>query len=76
MNPTVGNFAFDPVRGIMTDISDNEITDNDSLFYLHSDSGSGSQRLYELEIWASITGRVSICTDTYRKSIVGGYEKC
>lgn len=76
MKPAAGNFAFDPVRGIMTDISDPEITDNDSLFYLHSDSGSGSSRLYELEIWASITGRVSICTDTSRKSIVGGYTEC
>ena len=76
MNPTVGDFAFDPVRGIMTDISSSEIIDNDSLFYLHSDSGSGSSRMYELEIWASITGRVSICTDTYRTSIVGGYDEC
>lgn len=76
MNPTVGSFAFDPVRGIMTNISSNEIIDNDSLFYLHSDGGSGSSRMYELEIWAGITGRVSICTDTYRSSIVGGYQKC
>jgi prepilin-type N-terminal cleavage/methylation domain-containing protein len=76
MNPVAGNFAFDPVRGIMTDISSTEIIDDDYLFYVHSNNGSGSTRDYELEIRASITGRVSICTDTSRKSVVGGYTEC
>lgn len=76
MNPAVGSFAFDPVRGIMTNISSSEIIDDDALFYVHSSEGSGETRDYELEIWASITGRVNICADTYRKSIIGGYPKC
>ena len=76
MNPPVGSFAFDPVRGIMTNVSSTEVLDGDWLFYLHSNEGSGATRAYELEIWASITGRVSICADTYRKSIIGGYPEC
>lgn len=76
MNPATGNFAFDPVRGIMTDISSSEIIDDDYLFYVHSNQGSGSTRNYELEIRASITGRVKICADTSRRSVIGGYKEC
>jgi type IV fimbrial biogenesis protein FimT len=76
MNPAVGSFSFDPVRGIMTNISSNEIIDDDYLFYVHSNDGSGSTRDYELEVRVGITGRVKICADTSRRSIIGGYEEC
>lgn len=76
MNPAIGNFAFDPVRGVITDISSTEIIDDDWLFYVHSDEGSGSSRDYELEIRLNVTGRVRICTDPYRKKIIGGYPTC
>ncbi len=76
MNPAVGDFAFDPVRGIMTDASSNEITDGDYLFYVHSNDGSGATRDYELEIRVAVTGRVRICADTYRASQIGGYDEC
>lgn len=76
MNPAVGNFAFDPVRGIVTNFSSSEIIDNDYLFYVHSNEGSGSTRDYELEIRMGMTGRVQICADKSRQSIIGGYSEC
>lgn len=76
MNPAVGNFTFDPVRGIMTRISSPEVFDDDYLFYVHSDEGTGATRDYELEIRVNITGKVKICADTDRRSQIGGYEQC
>jgi Tfp pilus assembly protein FimT len=76
MRPVSGSFAFDPVRGIVTDVSDGEIVDNDYLFYLHSNEGSGSTRDYELQVWLNMTGRVTICTDDDRRSTIGGYPEC
>lgn len=76
MNPVMGSFSYDPVRGILVNISDTEIIDDDYLFYIHSDEGSGSTREYELEIRLNITGRVRICTDPYRERIIGGYPEC
>ena len=76
MNPAVGSFSFDSVRGIMSNISSAEIIDDDYLFYVHSNDGSGSSRDYELEIRVAMTGRVHICADAYRVSKIGGYKEC
>jgi prepilin-type N-terminal cleavage/methylation domain-containing protein len=76
MNPNSGSYSYDPIRGTLVNISDNEIVDNDYLFYVHSDEGSGSTREFELQIWLNITGRVSICTSGSRKRIIGGYSTC
>lgn len=76
MRPNTGNFAFDPVRGTITDASESEVIDNDYLFYVHSERGSGSSRNYELQIHANITGRIFICTDTDRRTIIGGFQEC
>ena len=64
MNPSNGSFSFDPIRGVMTNTSSDEIFDDDHLFYVHSSDGSGSSREFELQLQMNITGRVRICTDT------------
>lgn len=76
MNPNTGNFSFDPVRGVLANISSAEIVDNDYLFYVHSDEGSGTSRDYKLELWLNITGRIAICGDATRQSIISGYAEC
>jgi len=76
MNPVNGSFGFDPIRGITTSVSDAEVTDGDWLMYLHSNEGSGSTRLWALEISLNATGRTSICTDDDRKRLIGGYKTC
>lgn len=75
-NPAVGHFTFEPVRGIVTSWSDSEIVDNDWLMYMHSNDGSGSTRLYGLEFGLALTGRLDVCQQTYRKTLVGGYPVC
>jgi Tfp pilus assembly protein FimT len=76
MNPNSGSFSFDPVRGVMTNTSSDEIFDNDYLFYVHSDFRSGGPREFELQLQVNITGRVSICTDDDRRRTIGGYPIC
>jgi type IV fimbrial biogenesis protein FimT len=76
MNPISSNFSFDPIRGIVVNIADAESVDGDWLFYIHSNEGSGSARLFELQIMVNITGRSTICTDTDRESIIGGFPEC
>ena len=76
MNPTDSSFAFDPVRGIVVDIADAESVDGDWLFYLHSDEKVDGVRLYELELSMYATGRMSICADDDRYSIIAGYPIC
>jgi len=76
MNPATGSFSFDPIRGVMTNTSSDEIFDNDYLFYVHSDEGDGSTREFELQLQVNITGRVSICTDDDRERTIGGYPTC
>lgn len=73
------SFGFDPVRGILTDLSANvgsEINANDYLFYVHSTQGSGGTRLFEMEFRINMTGRIDLCTDDDRVQIVAGYRKC
>ena len=50
MRPATGDFAFDPVRGVIANWSDSEVIDDDYLFYMHSNDGSGSSRLFALEV--------------------------
>ncbi len=78
MNPTDSSIAFDPVRGIVTDIANAESVDGDWLFYIHSDSKQNGKRRYELELSLYATGRTSICAEdsSLRNSIIGGYPKC
>jgi prepilin-type N-terminal cleavage/methylation domain-containing protein len=78
MQPTSSNFAFDPVRGIVTDVADAESVDGDWLFYIHSDSKQNGKRRYELELSMFATGRMSICAEdsSLRSSIIGGYPVC
>jgi prepilin-type N-terminal cleavage/methylation domain-containing protein len=74
--PADGNFTFDPIRGVIGTWSDGEIVDNDWLFYMHSHEGSGSSRLYALEISLGVTGRLEICYQASRKRIIGAYPQC
>ena len=75
-NPPVGNFSFGPVRGVIDNWSHGEVVDGDWLMYMHSNDGSGSQRLYGLEISLSVTGRVEVCQQTGRRSRLGIYPEC
>jgi prepilin-type N-terminal cleavage/methylation domain-containing protein len=76
MRVSTGKFAFDPVRGIITDPSSTDIFDPRYIFYIHSEKGSGRSRDYELEIRLNVTGRVYICTDLSRQKRIGGYTPC
>ncbi len=74
--PAVGHFTFGPVRGIVESWSDAEIVDNDWVMYMHSHEGSGSTRLFGLEISIALTGRLDVCQQQNRKTRVGGYPEC
>ena len=78
--PADGDISFDPIRGNIlrdsTDTNFNEYVDGDYLFYMHSDEGSGSTRLFGLEIKLWITGKTEICYQESRKMIIGGYPDC
>jgi hypothetical protein len=76
MRPAVADFGFDPVRGIVVNTSDTEILDGDWLFYLHSNEGSGSTRLYGLEMFLNVTGRFKTCYQASRIMRIGGYPQC
>ena len=76
MNPASSSFSFDPVRGIVTDVVNAESVDGDWFMRLHSNEGSGSSRLWALEISLNVTGRTSICADENRKRRIGGYAAC
>jgi len=76
MKPIVGNFSFDPIRGVITNTSSDQIIDEFALFRVHSSDHGGSTREFELRLQMNITGRVRICTTTNRVRIVGGYPTC
>lgn len=78
MQPIASSFAFDPVRGIPVDVADAETVDGDWLFYVHSDAGTeiGGKRLFELQLSLNATGKMSICADDDRFSIIAGYPIC
>lgn len=75
----VDSFSFDPIRGILSNVSTNlatEIAADDDIFYLHSSSGSGGTRYFEVQIRLNLTGRIEMCTDDDRQSVIGGYPVC
>ncbi|MDX1459991.1 MAG: hypothetical protein R3348_02950, partial [Xanthomonadales bacterium] len=76
MRPTSANFSFDPVRGIMVNPSSAEILDGDWLFYIHSDTGSGGTRNFELQMFVNVTGKITLCADDDRKSLITAYPEC
>ncbi|NNE04940.1 MAG: hypothetical protein HKN15_04355 [Xanthomonadales bacterium] len=79
MRPTTSSFAFEPTRGLMTDIPTGdrtEILDGDWLFYLHSDTGSGQTRNFELQFRIGLAGKVSLCTDIDRRGLISSYPEC
>jgi len=73
------SLSFDPIRGILTNVSAalaTEIAANDYLYYMHSGKGSGGSRLFELQVRVNLVGRVSICNDDDRKSFDGVCAEC
>lgn len=76
MRPATGHFSFDPVRGVIANWSDSEVIDDDYLFYMHSNDGSGSSRLFALEVSLNVTGRMEICSQTSRRTTIGMYPPC
>ena len=60
----------------MEDNVRSEIAAKDYLFYVHSNSGSGGERLYELQLRVNLTGRVEICADDDRVRLISGYRVC
>jgi prepilin-type N-terminal cleavage/methylation domain-containing protein len=76
MRPATGHFAFDPVRGVVANWSDTDIVDDDYLFYMHSNEGSGWSRLFALEVSLNMTGRMEICSQTSRRTTIGTYPPC
>lgn len=70
-----GSFAFDPVRGLIIN-NDSRLFSNSYFLYLHNDMKIDNKRLYELQVKLNITGRISICADDDRRSIIGGYGPC
>ena len=63
-----GNFSFDPVRGTLLALQPINIQ-------LHSNTGSGDTREYQLDVNVLATGRVQICTDTSR-ALLKQYPTC
>lgn len=74
--PADGWFQFDPVQGHVARSSASEVIDGDWLFYMHSDEGSGSTRLYGLEIKLWATGKTEICYQNNRKIPLATYPLC
>ncbi len=74
--PGSGNFTFDPVRGSVASWSDQEVVDGDWILYVHSNEGTGPQRLFGLELSLGMTGRVSVCHQSDRKMRIGAYPPC
>lgn len=75
MKPNAGNFSFDPVRGILVEISDADpgsteadlgaesVDEDNYLFRVHSNMKNAANKyVFKLQIKVNITGRVSICT--------------
>lgn len=80
-----GYFTFDPIRGILDPNTlpaevETRIINDEHIFQVHSDTrgedDSGSSRWFALQMKVSHTGSFSICADTSRKSVIGGYPQC
>jgi prepilin-type N-terminal cleavage/methylation domain-containing protein len=66
---TNSNFTFDPVRGTLLNLETINIQ-------MHTNTGSGTSREYQLNVNMLPTGRVSICTATGRKNLLNMYPTC
>lgn len=63
------NITFDPVRGTLLNL------ENIS-FQMHTNTGTGTSKDYELNVNVLPTGRVSICTATGRKFLLKQFPTC
>jgi prepilin-type N-terminal cleavage/methylation domain-containing protein len=63
------NFTFDPVRGTLLNLETVNIQ-------MHTNTGIGISKEYQLEVDVLPTGRVSICTATGRKLLLRQYPTC
>ncbi len=63
------NFTFDSIRGTLLDL-------NTVNFQMHTHTGSGETREYQLEVNIWPTGQVSICTATGRKLLMRQFPTC
>jgi prepilin-type N-terminal cleavage/methylation domain-containing protein len=63
------NITFDPVRGTLLNL------ENIS-FQMHTNTGTGTSKEYQLNVNVLPTGRVSICTATGRKLLLRQFPTC
>jgi type IV fimbrial biogenesis protein FimT len=63
------NVTFDPVRGTLLNLETIS-------FQMHTNTGSGINKDYQLNVNLLPTGNVSICTATGRKSLLKMYPTC
>lgn len=68
-NISNSNVIFDPVRGTLLNLETINIQ-------MHTNTGSGTSREYQLDVNVLPTGRVSICTATGRKLLLRQYPTC
>jgi len=73
IDPVTGDFGFDPVRGIVVNTSAAAITDDNFLYYIHSDSASD---LFGLKMRLNRTGRFKTCYESSHKMAFGVYPEC
>jgi len=63
------NVIFDPVRGTLLNLETINIQ-------MHTNTGSGNSREYQLDVNVLPTGRASICTATGRKNLLRQFPTC
>ena len=63
------NFTFDPVRGTLLNLET-------VMVQMHTSTGTGSGKEYQLDMILLPTGRASICTRTGRKNLLNMYPTC
>ena len=66
---TDSNFIFDPVRGTLLNLETINIR-------MHTNTGTGTSKEYQLEVDVLPTGRGSICTRAGRKNLLNMYPTC
>ena len=63
------NFSFDPVRGTLLNLETINIQ-------MHTNTGTGASKEYQLDVDVLPTGHVSICTSLGRKNLLKRYPTC
>lgn len=63
------NITFDPVRGTLLGLQT-------VVFQMHTNTGSGSDKEYQLNVNLLPTGRVALCTATGRKLLLKAFPTC